>query len=209
MAATAFDRWTGVNLTWAFGDGVNASGANVTHVYAQHGMYGVTVVASDGVGNLSSAGGTVVVGCAPPAAGTKIDANCAKVPTPKVSFAPRFRGRSEKASRGAKKFTALRFTSLTVTRLTSGAKLVMVCKGGKKKGCPFSKKTVKKTGSKQNLAKLLKGKTLKPKAVLEFQGTKSGYIALVIDFTVKNGTAVESFRCMNPGSKKIQKTCTG
>jgi hypothetical protein len=200
MSASASDRWTGATLTWNFGDGTSAAGPSVTHAYANHGSYGVTVVATDGVGNSSSAGTTVTIGCAPPPPNVKIDANCVKIPTPRVTFVPRFRGFS--GTHGA-----LRFTSLIVTKLTSGAKLVMVCKGGKKKGCPFSKKTIKKTGTKANLAKFLKKRTLKAKAVIEFRGTKAGFIGLVIDFTVKGGTAVETFRCMPAGSTKIQKTC--
>jgi hypothetical protein len=200
FSATAFDRWSPFGFTWNFGDGTTATGATVSHAFAVHGLHGVTVTATDAVGNSSSAGATVTINCAPPPPNVKIDANCVKIPTPRVTFVPRFRGFS--GSHGA-----LRFTSLIVTKLTPGAKLVMVCKGGKKKGCPFSKKTIKKTGTKANLAKFLKKHTLKRKAVIEFQGTKAGFIGLVIDFTVKGGTAVETFRCMPAGSTKIQKTC--
>jgi len=202
MSASAFDRWTGASLTWNFGDGQAGSGDSVSHVYADHGVYGVTVTATDGVDNSSSAGTTVAVACAPPPPGVKIDANCNRLPTPRVNFAARFRGVSE--PRGS-----LKFTSLIVTRLTPGASLEMLCKGRKKRGCPFRSKRIGKAGPKANLAKLLKHHVLKSKAVVEFRGTKPGFIGLVIDFTVKRGTAIESFRCVPAGSTKVQKTCSG
>jgi hypothetical protein len=158
------------------------------------------VTATDGVGNSSSAGTTVTVGCAPRPPGVNIDANCNRLPTPRVTFAARFRGMSQPHG-------GLKFTSLIVTKLTPGASLKMLCKGGKKKGCPFRSKRIKKTGAKANLAKLLKHHILKQKAVIEFQGAKPGFVGLVIDFTVKRGTAIESFRCMPAGSTKVQKTC--
>ncbi|WP_423744364.1 PKD domain-containing protein (plasmid) [Haladaptatus sp. SPP-AMP-3] len=52
----------GINsVKWAFGDGTNATGANVTHVYAAPGKYTVTLTASDAAGNEGTDAVTVTV----------------------------------------------------------------------------------------------------------------------------------------------------
>ncbi len=48
--SVALDNKTIVNYTWDFGDGTNASGANVTHIYAANGTYTITLTVTDSGG---------------------------------------------------------------------------------------------------------------------------------------------------------------
>jgi len=50
----AKDAKTIVNYTWDFGDGTNASGANVTHTYAANGTYTITLTVTDSEGLTNS-----------------------------------------------------------------------------------------------------------------------------------------------------------
>lgn len=54
-------------VNWDFGDGGRGTGAQATHAYSRPGTYTVSVEASDSLGNLSRATGTVTI-AAPPAA---------------------------------------------------------------------------------------------------------------------------------------------
>ena len=64
----ALDGKTIVNYTWDFGDGMNASGANVTHTYAANGTYTITltVTDSDGLSNATAHDVTVTQQVTPP-----------------------------------------------------------------------------------------------------------------------------------------------
>jgi hypothetical protein len=56
FSASATDTWSGVTgLHWDFGDGASADGAEVEHAYASSGDYVVTLTATDGEANESSA----------------------------------------------------------------------------------------------------------------------------------------------------------
>ncbi|MDX6609132.1 MAG: hypothetical protein QOF85_1057 [Solirubrobacterales bacterium] len=54
MSATASDAWSGVSLSWDFGDGTTQAGSAVSHTYTTTGTRTVTVTATDGVGNAVS-----------------------------------------------------------------------------------------------------------------------------------------------------------
>src|SRR5439155_1250335 len=55
FTATAFDAWAGLpgGPIWSFGDGVSAAGGTVGHVYDAPGVYPVTLVGIDALGNVS------------------------------------------------------------------------------------------------------------------------------------------------------------
>jgi hypothetical protein len=206
MSAAATDDWSTPNLVWSFGDGQAGAGASVTHTYAHPGSYAVTVSATDAVGNQSAAGATVSVGCPPPPEGTRL--GCAPTAAPTPASTPRV---SFKLAFKAKRRTggSLQFSSLTVTKLTSGAALILTCAGGKAKGCPFARKRLKASHKKSiELAGYLPG-ALKPKAVVEILATKSGYIGDAAELKVEQGKAKLGFLCLPAGGAKPRKTCPG
>jgi hypothetical protein len=70
MTAFATDRVSEIaSLTWSFGDGTTAQGGSVTHTYTRGGTFGITVTATDGVGNASTASGVIAVPPVPGAGG--------------------------------------------------------------------------------------------------------------------------------------------
>lgn len=64
-----FDIWGPVTSSWAFGDGGSADGASVSHTFDSAGDRTVSVTATDGVGNASTASGPVSVSALPVPAG--------------------------------------------------------------------------------------------------------------------------------------------
>jgi hypothetical protein len=67
-----------------------------------------------------------------------VDSTQVAVPVLTPTFAPLITGRYNLKSHRT------RFTALSVRNLPTGAKVVITCKGGKRKGCPYKKKTYKK-----------------------------------------------------------------
>jgi hypothetical protein len=67
--------------TWSFGDGTTASGAAITHVFANAGTYTVTLTSADALGNLSTTTRTVAVtqGLAKALRGVKVKGKFAQV----------------------------------------------------------------------------------------------------------------------------------
>jgi hypothetical protein len=199
FSAQVFDRWSSSTVAWNFGDGNTAAGPAVTHTYKNHGTYHVTVTATDAVGNQSSSSTTVAIGCAKPPKGTKFNASCHKIKTPLVSFTVNFRAANKGGGRA-------RFTSIVVTKLSRHAKVQIRCLG-KHNGCPFKSKAIKKTGSKANLAKVLKGHILAPGAIIQIRGTRKGSIGAVANLKVHDGTASLAFLCIPKGKSKPQSKC--
>jgi len=64
----ALDDKSIVSYEWNFGDGKNASGANVTHTYAANGTYTITLTVTDsgGLSNTTTHSVTVMKGVTPP-----------------------------------------------------------------------------------------------------------------------------------------------
>jgi PKD domain len=63
FSVSPLDVWSILGpTTWSFGDGANATGTSVAHVYTTAGNYHVTVTGADVLGNTTSATGTVAVG---------------------------------------------------------------------------------------------------------------------------------------------------
>jgi hypothetical protein len=62
FSLSATDVWSALGATtWSFGDGQSASGASVTHAYANAGTYTVAVTSTDVLGNTTSASASVAV----------------------------------------------------------------------------------------------------------------------------------------------------
>jgi hypothetical protein len=63
FSVSPLDVWSILgSTTWSFGDGTNATGTSIAHVYTTAGNYHVTVTGADVLGNTTSATGTVAVG---------------------------------------------------------------------------------------------------------------------------------------------------
>lgn len=61
FSVAPFDTWSAVTTTWAFGDGMGATGNVVAHAYGAPGSYAVGVTATDAAGNASADSRTVTV----------------------------------------------------------------------------------------------------------------------------------------------------
>ena len=120
MAAAASDRWSPVSLSWIFGDGTSAPGGAVTHAFGSAGAFGVTVTATDAVGNASSASRSILITPGPPPPGP-----------------PRIRSKVRVTwGVSGKKLFLLR---LKVNDVPRGGKVELRCnKRTSKKKCPFA-----------------------------------------------------------------------
>jgi hypothetical protein len=192
MAAAAFDRMSPVGLHWDFGDGAAADGPGVSHVFGAAGSFGVTVTATDGAGNQSSATRNVLVTQAPPP--PRIDA------TVQNSW-----------GRLGRNFFLLR---LKIIAPPKGSAAQIRCKGRK---CPFQSRRFTKF-KKGNIVmyKLLgprkavkkKNRHFRAKQVVQVRVTAPGYIGKVVKFKLKRGTnPVGKVLCLPPGAAKPSK-CT-
>src|SRR3954468_5702755 len=101
-----------------------------------------------------------------------------------------------------------RFTKLNVAGAPAGATIVVSC-SSKKKGCPFTTKTLAVTSGKTvSLGKLLKKAKLRTKAVLTVRVTRPGYVGNVFTFTMRNRKAhTRTTLCLLPGAAKPQAGC--
>ena len=70
FSATADDAWSGVSISWLFGDGGSAAGSVVSHTYGAAGTFSARATATDGVGNASESTGSTAVAAAPDPCGT-------------------------------------------------------------------------------------------------------------------------------------------
>jgi PKD repeat protein len=65
FSVSPLDVFSGVSSTgWSFGDGQSATGTAVSHTYTSAGTYHVSVTATDGDRNQSTATGTITIGLA-------------------------------------------------------------------------------------------------------------------------------------------------
>jgi hypothetical protein len=97
-----------------------------------------------------------------------------------------------------------KLTSLKVKGAPAGAKVRVSCKGGKKKGCPFKKKTsTVDAKGKASLTKRFKGRKLKPGAVIEVRISAPSAIAKVLRIRIRDDKAPKRVTlCLPPGADK-------
>ena len=96
-----------------------------------------------------------------------------------------------------------RFTTLRVRDLKAGDKVEIRCVGGKRKRCPFTKKTVTATNRVKtvDVAKLLKKRHLKRNAKIEIRVTRANEIGRFMRLTVQRRGKVKSeLLCLNVGA---------
>ena len=101
-----------------------------------------------------------------------------------------------------------KFTKLTLSEIKPGDTIELRCTGGKKKGCPFTKKaqTGKRGKSKVNLVSLLKKRYLKRNAVLEIRVTRVNEIGRVQRLKItKRGAVKSELLCLAVGATKPAK----
>jgi PKD domain-containing protein/putative metal-binding protein len=226
--ASAFDVWTGAALRWSWGDGTASDGPAPIHRYATPGTYVVTVVATDGVLNASSAQRTVQVihpdndgdgfradqdcndanAAIRPGAreikGNNVDENCDKIKEARPNNPARTTaGWSVLGSR----LTLLQFD---LTKAVRNTKAQVRCRG---KRCPFKKtKTRKMRRGKTNLLKVFKLKGRKTrfraKQRLEVWIRTPGYNGKVSRYPLKAGKIPSSRElCLAPGTRRPVKRC--
>jgi hypothetical protein len=96
-----------------------------------------------------------------------------------------------------------RFTRLVVSEVQPGDRIELRCKGGKRKGCPFAKKTrIGKAGKPSvNLVKLLKKRWLHKGAVLEIRLLRANQIGRVQRLKiVRRGLVKGELLCLSVGA---------
>jgi hypothetical protein len=196
MAATATDRLTPVTINWSFGDGASAAGGAVSHAFGAAGAFTVTVTATDGVGNATSAAHPVLIAAGDPPKKKRIRSKV------KINW----------GVTSSRTF----LIKLKVRKVPKRGKAQVTCKPKKK--CPFkkvsSKKRRKGTITLFKNVKLSKVQTLKrrtfrpPGQRVELRITAPGYIGKVVRYKLKRDKVpVGKERCLPVGSKKPRKRC--
>jgi hypothetical protein len=108
----------------------------------------------------------------------------------------------------ARRGNTAKFTKLTLNEIKAGDTIEVRCTGGKRKACPFTKKTqTGKAGkAKVNLLALMKQRYLKLNAVLEVRVTRPNEIGRVLRLKVgKRGAIKSEPLCLPVGTTKPAK----
>jgi len=194
MAAAATDRWSPVSYAWSFGDGGSAGGGAVSHAFGAPGAFNVTVTATDGVGNATSA--TRPISISPAAVPPK------KRVTSKVRVTWGVNG---------KRIFLLRLQARNVPR---GGKAELRCKGKK---CPFKRKSSKKRRntnitlfSEVKASKVAgkKARRFRAGQRLELRITAPEHIGKVVRYRLKKGKIPSGKTlCLPPGAKTPRRRC--
>ena len=191
MAAAASDRVSPVALAWSFGDGATATGGAVSHAFGAAGAFNVSVTATDGAGNQTSALHPVLVsrGAPPPRIDSSVSVNWAFNKTRDV-FVLRMK----------------------VNAPPKGAKAVLRCAGKK---CPFKRRKAgkvrknaltvfKRLGPKKAVKK--KSRRFRPRQVLQLRITAPGFTGKVVKYPIRKGKfPVSKVLCLPEGAKKPRK----
>jgi hypothetical protein len=196
MAATATDRLTPVSINWSFGDGASAAGGAVSHAFGAAGAFTVTVTATDGVGNATSATHPVLVAAGTPPRKKRI--------TSKVRI-----------SWGVTR-TRTFLIKLKIPKVPKGGKAQVTCKPKKK--CPFKKVSSKKRRKgmitlfknvKLSKVQTIKRRTFRPPGQrVELRITAPGYIGKVVRYKLRRDKVpVGKNFCLPVGAKKPRKNC--
>jgi PKD domain len=197
MAAAAIDRLSPVGIHWAFGDGGTAVGGAVSHAFGSAGAFTVSVTATDGVGNATTATRPVLVAAAPPPAKKRI--------TSPVSVTWGVSGKR------------IFLLKLRILRAPKGTKAELRCSRRKSRKCPFNRVSSKKRrGGAITLFKEIKASKVVGKRKrsfragqrLELRITKKAFIGKVVRYDLKKGKIPSGKeRCLPPGAKKPRKRC--
>jgi hypothetical protein len=192
MSVTPFDTWSPIAVSWSFGDGQSAQGPAVSHAYGSPGIFNVTVTATDGAGNSSTATSPILVAQPPP--------------PPEIDSPVRITwGVNER------RIFLLRLKVLDVPR---GGKVQLRCKGKK---CPFKRKGSKKRRKGDiTLFKEIKPRNVVGKKQRTFRGgqrlqlriTAPGHVGKVVKYRLRKGR-IPSGRnfCLPVGGTKPRKNC--
>ena len=110
----------------------------------------------------------------------------------------------------ARRGNTAKFVKLTVNEIKAGDTIEVRCTGGKRKACPFTKKTqTGKAGkAKVNLLSLLKKRYLKQNAVLEVRVTRPNEIGRVLRLKVGKRGAIKSEPLCLPVGATAPAKCT-
>jgi hypothetical protein len=199
FAASATDRWSGVGLGWAFGDGASATGGAVSHAFGAAGTPVVTVTASDAAGNAASADRSVTVSAPvvqPPP--PPLPPETLVTPRVAVPVTPSWRVRGK----------VIRLLRLKLAGLPSGATAELRCKGQR---CPLRRtKTFKAKSGRINLVKPLDRDQLRFKAGqrVELWVLAPNRIGLVVRWALKRGSKPQpQLLCVPLGAAKARATC--
>jgi hypothetical protein len=194
MAAAATDRWSPIAFSWNFGDGTSAAGGAVTHAFGEAGTFGVTVTATDAVGNAATATRQILV------RGGR---------TRRIDSTVQTRWAHDAAT--GKKFLLLR---LRVKDVPKRGAVQIRCAGKK---CPYKSKrsTRRRKGDvtifkNRSAAKASKSKArrFRAKQRVQIRVTAPGFIGKVVKFKLKRGKdPVGKVRCLPLGKNKPQKRC--
>jgi len=97
-----------------------------------------------------------------------------------------------------------KLTSLKVKGAPAGAKVRVSCKGGRKQGCSFRKKSVRANAKGAvSLTKRFKGARLKPGAIVEVRISVPAAVAKVLRIRIRAKQAPKrTTLCLRPGAKK-------
>ncbi|HEY5143571.1 MAG TPA: PKD domain-containing protein [Solirubrobacteraceae bacterium] len=192
MSGAATDRMSGAALHFDFGDGSGADGGGVQHIYGVAGAYTVTITATDGAGNKSTATRAIQIVPAPVAGTGGPQGPLRVAAVTALSWDRLSNGRT-------------RLRSLVVDRLVGPEKVRLTCTG-RRKGCrKGATRTIKKHGRTLSLTKYVKGMTLQPKAQLTITVSRPAYISRIFQYTmVDHRDPKKATRCLAPGQRKSQ-----
>lgn len=130
--------------------------------------------------------------------GNKVDENCDGFSAPFERVAARF------STFFSVNGSRTKIVKLTFSKIPSGAKLKVTCKGS---GCAFKTKSPKRK-STVGLAGLFKHRALGKGAKITVTITKSGQISQILRFKTKRGALPSTTPlCQLPGAKKTLSTC--
>ncbi len=221
-ALSPLDVWSPVTSTvWSFDDGHTATGASVSHAFATAGTHGVTVTATDALGNTTSATRAVQVTspASPPPSGpgTETPSPSPSPPPPPAATPPppppppptcancglglaRLGSSIDYAASITRRHTTI--TNLVIRPAHAGTSVRLACTG---RGCPFTSRTrtVVRETRRLSLSKLLRSAKLRRGAELQIRVTKPATIGTMATLVVRDRKQPRRIsRCLFPGAAK-------